>query len=65
MDNSGSSDEDPLERSTKKGHKSHKTVWEEEVEHLKMQGSQATIDISINRNTWAIPSKGGPPPFIK
>ena len=39
MDNSGSSDEDPFERSSKKGTKSHKTVQEEEVECIEMQGS--------------------------
>ena len=29
IDNSGSSDEDPLGKSSKKGRKYHKTVWEE------------------------------------
>ena len=39
MDNSGLSDEDSIERSSKKGHKSLKQVREEEAERLKMQGS--------------------------
>ena len=51
MDNSGSSDEDPLERSSKKGRKYHKMVQEEEAECLNMQGIQATIEMSININT--------------
>ena len=57
MDNSGSSKEESLERSSKKGHKSLKKVREEEVELLKMQGSQATIEMSIGRNTQARPLK--------
>ena len=35
MDNSGLSDEDPLERYSKKGHKSHKTVREEKSNVLR------------------------------
>ena len=62
-ENSGS-DEDPLEKSTKKGHKLQKTLREEEADRLKMQGSQATLDMSISRNTRARPPKGGPPPSI-
>ena len=65
LDNFGSSDEDPLERSSKKGQKYHKTIQEEEVKCLKMKGSQATIEMSINRNTRARPSKGGPTPSVK
>ena len=61
-DNSCLFDEDPLERYSRKGHKSHKTVWEKEAQHLKMQGSQATIEMSISRNSQARPSKGGPLP---
>ena len=64
-DNSGSSDENTLERSSKKGRKSHKMVREEEVERLKMQGNQPTIEMSISRNTRARPLKGGPPPSVK
>ena len=64
MDTSGSSEEDSLERTSKKGRKSLKKVREEESKHLKMQESQDTIDMSIARNTQARPSKGGPLPFI-
>ena len=64
-DNSASSNEDPLERSSKKGQKYHKTVREEEVECLKMQGSQENIEMSINRSTWDRPIKGGPTPSVK
>ena len=64
MDNSGSSEEESLERSSKKGHKHIQKVREEEDEHLKMQGSQATIEMSIGRNTRARPIKGGPPPSV-
>ena len=62
MNNSSSSDEDPLERSSKKGQKSHKTVWEEEAERIKMQRSQPTIEMSITRNTQ---TRGGPKPSVK
>ena len=51
MNNSSSHDEDPLERSSKKVRKFHKMVREEEVERLKIQGSQDTIEMSISRNT--------------
>ena len=44
VDFSGLSDEDTFEQSSKKGgRKSYKEIREEEVEHLKMQGSQVTI----------------------
>ena len=62
MDTSSSSEEDSLERTSKKGCKSLKKVREEEAECLKMQGSQATIDMSIARTTRGRPSKGGPNP---
>ena len=65
LDNSGSSNEDPLERSSKKGRKYHKMVREEEVERLKMQGNQPTIEMSISGNARAIPIKGGPLPSVK
>ena len=65
MDNSSSINEDSIERSSKKGCKSLKKVWEEEAKRLKMQGSQATIEMSIAKNTRARPSKGGPIPFVK
>ena len=64
MDTSGSSEEDSLKRTSKKGHTSLKKVQEEESKHLNMQGSQATIDIPITKNTRARPSKGGPFPSI-
>ena len=65
MDNSGSSDEDSIERSSKKGRKSLKKVREEEAERLKMQVIQAIIEMSIARNTRARPLKGGPLPPAK
>ena len=64
MDNSGSSNEESLERSKKKGCKSLTKVREEEVERLEMQGIQATIEMSISRNTRARPSRGDPLPFV-
>ena len=64
MDNSSSSEEESLERSSKKGRKSIKKVREEEFKRLKMQGSQATIKMSIDRNTWARPLKEGPLPSV-
>ena len=65
MDNSGSSDEDPLGKSSKKGRKYLKMVWEEEAKRLNMQGSQSTLEMSIGRNARARPAKGGPTPFVK
>ena len=65
MGNFGSSDQDLLERSSKKGQKYHKMFQEEEAEHIKRQVIQATIEMSINRNTRARPSKGGPLPSVK
>ena len=65
MDNSVSSNEDPLGKSSKKGRKSLKTVREEEAERLKMQGSQPTLKMSIGRNTRARPAKGGSTPSVK
>ena len=64
MANSGSSEDESIERSLKKGRKSHKTVREEEAESMKMQGSQPTLEMSISRNTRSGPSKGGPPPTV-
>ena len=64
MDNSSSYDEDYIERSSKKGCKSLKKFREEEVERMKMQGSQAKIKMSISRNTRARPLKGGPLPSV-
>ena len=65
MANSGSSEDESIEKSSKKGWKSHKTVREEEAERLKMQGSQPTLEMSIARTTRYRPSKGGPPPAVK
>ena len=62
MANSGSSEDESIERSSKKGQKSHKTVREEEVERLKMQIIQPTLEMPISKKTWA--SKGGPPPTV-
>jgi hypothetical protein len=39
--------------------KSHKEAREEEAERKKMQGSQPTIEISIERNNRTRPPKGG------
>ena len=64
MDNFGSYKEESLERSSKKGHKSLKKVWEEEVERMNMKGIQAMNEMSIARNTWARPLKGGPLPVV-
>ena len=64
FDNVGSSEEESLERSSKKGRKSLKKVREEEVECLNMQGSQTTIEMSIGRNTRDRPIKGGPLPSV-
>ena len=45
---SGSSEDETYERPSKRaGRKSHKEMREEEVERLKTQGSQATIEMSI------------------
>ena len=51
VDTSSSAEEDSIEQSTKKAsRKSRKEVREEEAERLKMQGSQATIEMSIGRS---------------
>eukprot|EP00253_Pinus_taeda_P028376 PITA_28376 len=50
--------EKPSKRASRKP---HKVVREEEAEHLKMQGSQCTIEMTIGRNSRARPSKGGIP----
>ena len=62
IDNFGSSEEDPSEKSSKKGRKYQKIVWDKEAECLKMQGSHPNIEISITRNTQA---RGGPNPSAK
>ena len=51
VDSFGSSDEDSFEQSSKKsGRKSRKEIRGEEAKHLKMQGSQATIEMSLGRS---------------
>ena len=48
MDNSGSSEEESLERSSKKGRKSLKRVWKEEVKRMNMQGRKATTTMDYS-----------------
>ena len=63
VDSSGSSDEDSIEQSSKKvGRKSRKEIREEEAVRLKMQGCQATIEMSLGRSKKNIPQKGGATP---
>ena len=63
VDASSSSEEYSIEQITKKvGRKSRKEAREEEAERLKMQGSQATIEMSICRSKRNRPLKGGPTP---
>ena len=58
-DSSGSSDEDSIDQLSKKaGRKSKKEIQEEEVERIKMQGSQSTIEMSYERNKQTRPPKG-------
>jgi len=53
-------EDETYERKMKKaGRKSHKEKREEEAKRLKTQGSQATIEMTIGRNTRPRPSKGG------
>jgi hypothetical protein len=60
---SGSSEDETTERPLKRvGRKSHREAREEEAERQKMQGSQATIEMSIGRNTRTRPPKGGAAP---
>ena len=59
----GSSDEDTFEQSSKNnGRKSRKDIREEEVDRLKMQGSQATIEMSLGKSKRNKPLKGGETP---
>ena len=63
VDSFSSSDEDSIEKSSKKaGRKSRKEIREEEAERLKMQGSQATIEMSMGRSKHNRPQKGGATP---
>jgi hypothetical protein len=62
IDPSSSSEDEILERPAKRaGRKSHKEAREEEAERQKTQGSQPTIEMSINRNTRIRSLKGGGP----
>ena len=63
VESSGFSDEDTFEQSSKKiGRKSRKEIREEEAEHLKKQGSQATIEMTLGRSKRNRPHKGGATP---
>jgi len=65
-ESSGSLEDETFERPTKKaGRKSRKELREEEAQRLKVQGSQATIEMTMGRNTRPRPSKGGHTPFLK
>ena len=56
---SDSSDEDSIEQLSKNdGKKSKKETREEEVERLKMQGNQSTIEISYDRSKRSRPANG-------
>lgn len=60
IESSSSSEDEVYERHAKKsGRKSRKEKREEEAERLKTQGSQATIEMTIGRNTRPRSSKGG------
>ena len=59
VDSFGSSDDDSIQSLKKIGRKSRKEVIEEEVERLKMQGSQATIEMNLGRSKRNRPNKGG------
>lgn len=62
---SGSSEDETTMRPSKRvGRKTHREAREEEAERKKMQGSQATIEISIGGNTRARPPKGGAAPTL-
>eukprot|EP00253_Pinus_taeda_P028094 PITA_28094 len=66
IESSSSSEDEVYERQSKKaGRKSRKEKREEEAERLKTQGSQATIEMTIGRNTRPRTSKGGPTPSSK
>ena len=57
-ESSGSSEDDG-QFSKKTGRKSRKEITEKEAEWLKMQGSQATIELSFGRSKRNMPIKGG------
>ena len=65
-ESSGSSEDETFERPSKRAsRKSRKELREEEAERLKVQGSQATIEMTMGRNTRPRPSKGGHTLFLK
>ena len=55
---SGSSEDDSFDPKKTTGRKSKKEIREEEVERLKTQGSQVTIEMSYGRNKRNRPPKG-------
>ena len=58
-----SSEDETFERPSKRaGMKSREELREEEAERLKVQGSQSTIEMSIDINTRSRPTEGGPSP---
>ena len=59
VDSSGSSDDNSIQSLKNTGRKSRKEVKEEEAESLKMQGSQATIEMTLGRSKRNRPNKGG------
>ena len=60
LEPSSSSEDEILERPAKRaGRKSRKEAREEEAERQKTQGSQPTIEMSIDRNTRIRSLKGG------
>lgn len=62
IENLGSSEDETFERPLKRtGRKTLKETREEEAERLKSLGSQATIEMSLGRNTRTRPAKGGGP----
>ena len=64
VDNSSSSDEDSIEKTSKKGRKSRKYVREEEAERLKMQGIHPTIEMSMGRSKRNRSQKGVTTPSL-
>ena len=59
VDSYGSSEEDSIEKNSKKaGWKSRKEAREEEAERLKMQGRQSTIEMSLGKSKRNRPPKG-------
>lgn len=62
--NAGSSDDETFERPSKRARRrSNKEAKEEESERQKTLGSQATIEMTLGRNTRPrVPKGGGPTP---